>query len=147
MSRPGTAEFLRRVLLEIGAEGALGQLTVHGTSMRPTIGDGDRVRLVPARSGELGLGDIVLRKDGAKLILHRIVGWWPSRHGWRLLTKGDGERQLDPPLPPEDVLGKAVARITGERSYPLRASQNRALRSLGEGLVSEVACRIRRWAE
>jgi hypothetical protein len=146
MSRAGSAEFLRRVLGEVGGEGALGELTVHGASMHPTIGDGDRVRLVPAQPADVGVGDIVLRRVGPRLILHRVVGWWPDRRGWRLLTKGDGARRLDPPCAPDAVIGRAVARLAGHAVRPLSPRKGRALGSLAAGLCWEAVALLRRWA-
>ncbi len=132
------------MLLTLGAEGAAGELTVHGTSMLPSIAGGDRVRLVPAET--VHIGDVVLRRHGAALILHRVVGWWLTRQGWRILTKGDGARALDPPAWSQDIVGKAVARITGDRIEPLPCHTGCALRSLAAGLCWELCAKVRRLA-
>ncbi len=142
MPRAGSAALLRDILLALGAEGATGELTVHGTSMLPSIADGDRVRLVPADT--VRLGDVVLRRRGAALILHRVVGWWRVGEGWRVLTKGDGERALDPPADPGDMIGKAVVRITAGQIEPLACERARALRSLAAGLCWELCAKARR---
>ena len=142
MARPGSAEFLREVLHELGSEGAAGELTVHGTSMLPSIADGDHIRLVPA-DGAVRVGDVVLRRRGSALILHRLVGWWPGRSGWRMLTKGDGERVLDPPAAPGDILGIALARIAHGTPEPLAPDRGRALRSLLAGLLWELLIKTR----
>ena len=74
-----------------------------GGSMGPFLRNGDIVTIV-ARSG--CVGDIVLAKRGATMVLHRVV----AKSGDRIITKGDSLDRFDPPLARQDVLGKAVTR-------------------------------------
>ncbi|HTX53255.1 MAG TPA: S24/S26 family peptidase [Candidatus Baltobacteraceae bacterium] len=143
MARPDSAEFLREVLQERGSEGAAGGLAVYGTSMLPSIADGDRIRPVPAE-GAVRVGDVVLRRRESAPILHRLVGFWPGQSGWRLLIVGDGERVLDPSAAPGDILGNAVARIAHGTPEPLAPDRGRALRSLLAGLLWELLIKTRR---
>ena len=138
--RPDLVAPLVRGLL---ADGASPEIPVRGNSMRPILRDGDRVRLAPVTRARARLGDVVLRVEPSGPIVHRVVGWWPSRDGWRLLTKGDGARRLDPPLPPEGLAGRVVARVRGDSvrrfdgaGMRIRA-WSRALRSLIGGAIVE----------
>ena len=142
-------DLLAPLVRELLADGASPEIPVRGNSMRPILRDGDRVRLVPVTRAGLRLGDIVLRAESSGPIIHRVVGWWPSRKGWRVLTKGDGARRLDSPVPPAGVVGRVVARVRGNsvRQFEGPAMRlhawSRAFRSLIVGLVVEAWDRAR----
>jgi len=105
--------------------------------------DGDRVRLASVTKMNVRLGDVVLRVEPSGTIIHRVVGWWPSREGWRILTKGDGARRLDPPLPPDRLVGRVAALVRGRDVRHLDGmwvrvrAWSRAFRSLMAGLIVE----------
>jgi signal peptidase I len=109
--RRARPELLPLLLQDLAAQGIPGELPVRGASMRPTLLDGDRIWLIPATAEDLRLGDIVVWIDQAKPIIHRCVGWWRTREGWRVLTKGDGVRCLDRPVHSECLVGRVVARV------------------------------------
>jgi signal peptidase len=144
--RPDLVAPLVRELL---ADGASPEIPVRGNSMRPMLRDGDRVRLAAVTHVGARLGDVVLRVEPSGPVIHRVVGWWPSRDGWRLLTKGDGARRLDPPLPPESLAGRIVARVRGTSVQRLDGTGmrirawSRAFRSLTAGLIVEAWDRAR----
>jgi signal peptidase len=137
------------LVCDLLAAGASPEVPVRGNSMRPMLRDGDRVRLAPLTHAGAQLGDVVLRVGPSGPIIHRVVGWWPSRDGWRLLTKGDGARRLDSPLPPAGLVGRVVARVRGNsvRQFEGPAMRlhawSRAFRSLMAGLVVEAWDRAR----
>lgn len=83
--------------------GHTGRILIRGGSMRPTLADGDvvRVRAGPARFGELA----VARNPEGGLVAHRVVG----RRGADLLLRGDDAPATDPPVAADDVLGRVVA--------------------------------------
>jgi signal peptidase I len=128
---------------DLWADGTIPEIPVRGNSMRPMLRDGDRVRLAPMTHAGARLGDVVLRVEPSGPVIHRVVGWWPSRRGWRLLTKGDGARRLDPPLPPEGLAGRVVARVRGTSVQRLDGTGmqirawSRAFWSLTTGLIVE----------
>jgi signal peptidase len=142
-------DLLAPLVRDLAAEGRPAEIPVRGNSMRPMLREGDRVRLAPLTHAEARLGDVVLRVAPSGPIIHRVVGWWPSRNGWRLLTKGDGARRLDPPLPPEELAGRVVARVRGGSVRQLDGAgmrvrgRGRALVSLMTGLVVEAWDRAR----
>ncbi len=129
---------------ELGVDGTTSEIPVRGNSMRPMLRDGDRVRLAPVIFARARLGDVVLRVEPSGPVIHRVVGWWPSRSGWRLLTKGDSAHRLDAPLSPEGLAGRVVARVRGHSVQRLDGmglrirAWSRAVRSLMVGLFVEV---------
>jgi signal peptidase len=137
------------LVCDLLADGATPEMPVRGNSMRPVLRDGDRVRLVPMTHAGARLGDVVLRVEPSGPIVHRVVGWWPARGGWRLLTKGDGALRLDSPLPPAGLVGRVVARVRGNsvRQFEGPAMRlhawSRAFRSLIVGLIVEAWDRAR----
>jgi hypothetical protein len=143
-------EFLAILLRDLTAEGKPVEIPVRGSSMRPWLRDGDRVRLVPMTAEEMRVGDVVVRVNTAGPVIHRFVGRWPSRQGWRLLTKGDGAPRLDPPARVDELVGRVVARVRDGRAEPLAGAgirlrgRARAAVSLVAGLIRETWDRARR---
>ena len=138
------ADLVAPLVRDLLADGASPEIPVRGNSMLPILRDGDQVRLAPVTHAKARLGDIVLRVDPSGPVIHRVVGWWPSRNGWRLLTKGDGTWRLDPPLPPQSLAGRVVARVRGTSVQRLDGTGmrirawSRAFWSLTAGLIVEV---------
>jgi signal peptidase I len=145
-------ELLRGLLRDLAAGGRFGEGSVHGTSMEPTLQDGDRVWLVPATGRDVRVGDLVVQGGESGPIIHRFVGWWPTREGWRLLTKGDNLPLFDPPLCPDCLVGRVVARVRAGKVQRLEGmgirfrERGRAAVSFVTGLTAEVWIRVRRAA-
>ncbi len=143
-------EILDGLLQRVTAEGRVGEIPVRGSSMQPALQDGDRLWLVAATGKDVRVGDLIAQRGESGPIIHRLVGWWPTREGWCLLTKGDGLPRFDPPLLPERLVGRAVARVRAgeiERLDGLRIrcrERARAALSLLAGLRAEAWDRIRR---
>ena len=136
-------DLLAPLVRDLAADGRAIEIPVRGNSMRPMLRDGDRVRLGPVTEVNVRLGDVVLRVEPSGPITHRVVGWWPLRDGWRILTKGDGARRLDPALPPDRLVGRVVALIRGSDVRQLDGTWmrvrawSRAFWSLFAGLIVE----------
>jgi signal peptidase len=84
----------------------------HGMSMRPTIQHGDLVTVEPIDASEIRRGNILLYRDGDHVVAHRVVGLTASK---RFLLCGDGVETPDPPVRPDQVLGRVVALERGGR--------------------------------
>lgn len=143
-------ELLAPLLRDLAASDHLGEIPVRGTGMQPTLQDGDRVWLVAATGRDVRVGDLVAQRGESGPIVHRLVGWWPTREGWRLLTKGDGVPLFDPPLRADCLVGRVVARVRAAEVQRLDGegnrlrSRGRALASLVAGLMAEAWIRVRR---
>jgi hypothetical protein len=136
-------DLLGPLLCDLAAEGRAAELPVRGISMHPWLREGDRVRVVAAAAPDVRVGDIVVRVQGTGPVVHRFVGWWRTRHGWRMLTKGDGAPRFDPPLAPAELVGRAVALLRDGQVRRLDGAgirlrgRSRAAVSLAAGLIRE----------
>ena len=99
-------EQARRALFEhYRAQGTSARIEAVGTSMRPSIDDGDWL-LVDFGARDVRTGTIVLFPLGERMVVHRVIGRARRGRGPRALrTKGDARLDPDPPLAPADVLG------------------------------------------
>ena len=102
------ADEFQKVAQPLVDQGTSFLLCVYGSSMYPTIRDGDVVQVRPVQPGEIGTGDIFLFQNSGRLFVHRLVA--KARQGDRLLlvAKGDANPRPDKQVEPSDVLGKIV---------------------------------------
>lgn len=122
-------DLLEEALRLIAAGRPTAVFPVVGRSMRPTLRDGDEVR-VDLRRRRPVPGDLVLFRQGADTVVHRCVGG--SDGAWRM--RGDGRQDLDPPVAAEAILGiaEAIRRdgtwwrlgTTGARAWALAVSRH-----------------------
>jgi signal peptidase I len=91
------------------AEGYSVRFRAEGTSMLPTIGDGDTITIAPGDGRTIQPGDIVLYRLGDRALAHRIVEVRddPS-FGLVLVPQGDGKSATDAPITPGQIIGKIV---------------------------------------
>ncbi len=73
-----------------------------GTSMLPSIGPGEPVRI--ACGGAVAMGDVAVLLEARGVLVHR-VGACDARRGW-ILTRGDACLLPDLPAPMDRVLGR-----------------------------------------
>lgn len=78
---------------------------VEGTSMEPTLQSGDLVLVIKRVSlDDISLGDVIVYRRGRSLIIHRVV----RIEDGTIITKGDNNLLLDPPVRFSDVVGKVL---------------------------------------
>ena len=103
-------ELLDAAVEMIAESGRIGKLVVRGTSMLPTLGEGQTVA-VDFSPERLTRGDVIVFRQHDDLVVHRLVGYG-SRDGRAYYrARGDGRGYLDPPLYPERVAGRVVAAL------------------------------------
>ena len=112
-------ELLDAAVEMLAESGRIGKLVVRGTSMLPTLGEGQTVA-VDFSPERLTRGDVIVFRQHDDLVVHRLVG-----HGKRdgrayYRARGDGRGYLDPPLDPERVVGRVVAQCDREVWRSLR---------------------------
>lgn len=88
------------------SEGKTVQISPIGYSMYPLFVPGrDMARIAPSDGTKLGRGDVALyRREGSILVLHRI---W-KREGDRFYFVGDNQKEIEGPLPLQQIRGKLV---------------------------------------
>lgn len=88
-------------------------LRARGMSMRPTIRDGEEVRLHPLGGRPPCVGEIVLARTPGGAALHRVIA--VAHRSAQVRLKGDGLRSADTCLPLCALLGRADAVRRGDR--------------------------------
>jgi hypothetical protein len=102
----GVAVSLAREAL---ARGEMLRVHCRGTSMMPTLRDGDCVEIAMGARAEIG--DVVLVADGDTLVLHRLIARLP---GARLAHSGDAGFRTAGLTKESSIVG--VARMRRERA-------------------------------
>lgn len=91
-----------------------------GSSMHPTIKDGETITIAPIRAEEIRRGDIVLYQTERKLIAHRVVKIIKSHSKISFILCGDSAIQCDKPITAQQILGKVDKSKVWSRNYFLR---------------------------
>jgi hypothetical protein len=97
---------LRRVLPERAAADGI-TLGIAGGCMAPAIRDGARVRVAAQRFYWPSAVLVFFAADG-RLTAHRLIDAGPPRWRFRVFTRADNARALDPAIPLCDVVGRVV---------------------------------------
>ena len=83
---------------------------VDGTSMQPTIENGDAITIALVAPADVERGDILLYRCGRRTTAHRVVDI--HRVGNEIaafILRGDAKAAFDAPVAPNQILGKVVA--------------------------------------
>ncbi len=99
-------EFLERTRQLLSKKQTI-EIFMSGSTMRPTIEDGDVVTIEVVADGKISQGDIILyqsRYDTA--VIHRVVRVDRSSSEKSVTTRGDASSQNDPSIPLHNVLGR-----------------------------------------
>jgi hypothetical protein len=158
----GRGEIERELFLEVLRAFGEAKLAVTGTSMLPSVWPGDILEVRRASATEILAGEIALFERGGRLFAHRVVsrvvekvprvntavgepgvdGEDTGATGSRVLlvTRGDRLREADPPVEPEQVLGRVTGVLRGNSSVVPKAPRMPSL----SGLTRWV--RIASWA-
>jgi uncharacterized repeat protein (TIGR01451 family) len=144
--RPQSKEF-ESFSLELLKAGLRVRFQARGSSMFPTIRDGEMVYVKPASDAHLRRGDIVLVKADYGFRLHRLIRVDAGHDVF--ITRGDCGLQDDPEVRHEQILGVAVAKDVrvGRRTVraKFRGMGGRLLRavargqSVGQAVVSKLS--------
>jgi hypothetical protein len=98
----------------------------NGTSMHPTIRDGEVVTVVPASGDGFAVGDVLLCRLGRRPTAHRVVAVQPSDDGRPVLhLLGDNLRLPDRPVRAEDVIGRVLSVSRNGSDQPLNGPDRR----------------------
>jgi hypothetical protein len=104
----------------------IGLFAVRGTSMGPSLLEGDLVVTVSPRLRAPRPGDVVVAAEPFGLVIHRIIRLLETPDGrWSCLLRGDANGAADPfAVASDEILGVVVARL--ERCGRLRLALERS---------------------
>lgn len=106
-----------------------------GSSMKPLIFPGAALDVDPVPPESLRAGDVLLFRDGAQLVAHRLVLHLDDPDRGRLLyVRGDNRADIEGPVPPELILGRVRRVCLGRFRYRPDAPWVRAAYPLVRGL-------------
>ena len=101
----GVSEF-EPTLRDVLAAGHTARFRASGDSMYPAIRSGDYLEIAPCHVSQLRLGDVILATTERGLTAHRIVRIRDAEGGIRITMRGDNALRSDPPVGPEEILGR-----------------------------------------
>ena len=116
-----------------------GEVTYQGTSMFPTLMEGDRI--IMHRTGPFRRGDIVVYREpgGDRIIIHRII----KTYGSEVLTAGDNNANPDPYLlQTRDIIGTVILIQRVKTLHRVMGDLPGYLRYLYETRYNKQVCRI-----
>lgn len=149
LNRPAAQQATERdaapVLDALLGVGGQMMIPVRGSSMRPTLHDGDHVIVGPF----LGLprvGQIALGRCGDRLVVHRLVGIERVDGRRCYLLQGDARHAPDAGLLREDLLGRVVAVVRQGRRIDIDDSPAVLRREMFRVRLRQRAPRILRGA-
>ena len=109
------SELKGQLFLEVLKSSGQAKLAVTGTSMLSSIWPGDVLEVRRQNAAEICPGEVVLFKRDGRLLAHRVVAKVGGPERTLLITRGDRLRMPEPPVSPEELLGRVTAIVRGER--------------------------------
>jgi len=116
-------------------------LKVLGDSMHPLMKEGGSIRVEGCDPSTVSVGDIITFEKEDTFITHRLL-WTKTRdNGIELITRGDNEINIDPPVSPDQILGRVAVIQGGNRTFHLKTPYWRFMnRLLGVFSLVETIC-------
>ena len=121
------------LVAEALAAGTVVRFRAEGTSMYPTIRDGEVITIAPVSSDEVVRGDVLLCRHDARMLAHRLVAVTTRGAERRFHFRGDAKAACDAPVGADAVVGKVISVCRNGRAAPLcgrRARLRHAARRL-----------------
>ena len=83
------------------------EICMSGSSMRPTIEDGDMVTIEVVADGRINQGDIILYQSRFETaVIHRVLRIERTSQERMVITRGDASSQNDLAIPLTKILGR-----------------------------------------
>jgi signal peptidase I len=113
------SDLLGAVIDEALATGTMVRFHAEGTSMYPTIRDGEAITIARVAPDDVVRGDLLLCRQGRRVIAHRLVGI-ATRGAIRIFElRGDAKAACDAPVAADAVVGRIIAVHRNGRSVRL----------------------------
>jgi hypothetical protein len=116
-------ELKGQLFLEVLKSFGQAKLAVTGSSMLSSIWPGDILEVRRQNAAEVCAGEVVLFEREGRLLAHRVVEKVGGPERTLLITRGDGLREPDSPVSPEELLGHVTAILRGGRRIEPRLSR------------------------
>jgi signal peptidase len=97
------------VIEEALTTGTTVRFRAEGTSMYPTIRDGEAISIAAVSPEEVVRGDVLLCRQGKRVLAHRVVGLSTAGAVRVFELRGDAKAGCDAPVGADDVMGKVIA--------------------------------------
>lgn len=91
------------------------RLRVVGTSMLPVLWPGDILSVHRHNPTEVKAGDVVVFRNGRRLVTHRVIHRTPYQKSIQWVTRGDRLKYDDAPVSSHELLGRVVSIQRGSR--------------------------------
>jgi signal peptidase I len=108
-----------RLVTDALAAGTVVRFTAEGTSMHPTIRDGELVTITPAAAGDVVRGDVVLYQCRRRMLAHRLIAVSACGAERRFHFRGDARAEADAPVGADALLGKVASVFRNGRATRL----------------------------
>jgi len=143
---PTDAAFID-VVTDLLRRGHSVRFRAKGSSMHPTIREGEAITVAPARPSAIGRGDVILYGSALGVIAHRVARVAQKPDGTLVFVpRGDASATCDEPVGESAVLGEVVAVERGGRALDPAALRARAIatgRAVAACLLRWLRARLR----
>ena len=95
-----------------------------GDSMYPSILHGDVITVAPVAAHEIVRGDILLYRDGDRVLAHRLIGVTAYGTETRFRLRGDSNARCDAPIAARQIVGRVEAVERHGRAIALHATRS-----------------------
>jgi signal peptidase I len=111
------------------ASGRAVRFRASGSSMHPTIRDGEVIEVAPVAHRHIAPGVVLLYQHRRRMLAHRVVGVTPHDVGEVLELRGDANGACDAPVGADAVVGQVVGVWRNGRvvSVPHRAPRRNSV--------------------
>src|SRR5262245_49437851 len=110
--------------------GTLVRFRAEGSSMHPTIRDGEVVTAAPVSAVDVVRGDVVLCRHGGRVLAHRVVAISARRRDPQFALRGDRYDAADEVVAADAIVARIVAVERGGRTIPVPGAGGWLIRRL-----------------
>ena len=123
---PNDAAFIE-VVTDLLSRGHSVRFRAKGSSMHPTIREGEAITVAPARPAGIRRGDVILYRSARGVIAHRVAGVERGPGGALVfIPRGDASQSRDDPVEEGAILGRVVTVERGGRALNPAACRARS---------------------
>jgi signal peptidase I len=103
------SHLLTAVIEKALTAGTTVRFRAEGTSMYPTIRDGEAISIAAVSPEEVVRGDVLLCRHSTRVMAHRVVNVTTRDAGRVFELRGDAKAGCDAPVGADDVIGRVIA--------------------------------------